>query len=131
MIADLRSMTGGYLDRWVAGPHVQAASARFGPPPELDQVSDLPELPARVHQGLWIVDCPCGGAEMVLKAHPITWCCSCGNRYCGGLWRAVRMPEDGAEIERLLEVRPFPQSQNWEPGELLSQLAAENAEHGL
>lgn len=131
MIADGRAMTGGFLDRWVQSDAIVNASLRFGAPPAFDQVAALPPLPARVHQGLWIVDCPCTGAEMVWLGHPIMWCASCGNRYCGGLWRQVELPEQRAEIERLLSVRPFPVNQNWEPGETIEQLAAENQERGL
>jgi len=63
---------------------------------------------------------------MVWKAHPILWCASCGNRYCGGLWRQVELPPNIAAIEALLTIRPFPLNQNWEPGEPIEQLASEN-----
>lgn len=130
----MRSLTGGFLDVWVKTPHVVQASRRFGPcpwPPVPDVISALPALPARVYEGLWIVDCPCGGAEMICRGHPILWCCSCGNRYAGGLWRQVELPANAPEIERLLDLRPFPVNQNWQPGETVDQLRAENAEHGL
>lgn len=63
---------------------------------------------------------------MVCKAHPIVWCCSCGNRYTDGLWRSIELPTNLAEIERLLDLRPFPINQNWLPGESAENLEREN-----
>lgn len=129
MIHDMRTLRGHFLDKWVTSAPVREAGRRFGPPrwpATEDTISDLGPLPARVYNGLWIYDCPCGGAEMVLRGHPIGWCCSCGNRYAGGLWVRVQLPDNLEEIEALLDKRHYPVNQNWSPGETLDQLREEN-----
>lgn len=45
---------------------------------------------------------------------------------CDALW-----PEHVEDIERLLLARPVPATRNWEPGEDLVGLLAENIQHGI
>lgn len=52
----------------------------------------------------------------------------CGN--CGHTSQ-VRFPSDGDEIEAVLKRRPVPETRNWEPGETVSDLKAENLSHGV
>lgn len=102
-------------------------------PPALDQVAtDVEPLPARVWEDTWIVDCPdCGGAEFVWIDGPlIMWCHSCGNVTAGHKWRRVKLPDNRAEIEAILDKRPLRSQRNWE-WETLEELRAENADNGV
>jgi hypothetical protein len=82
---------------------------------------------ARILYGRWLVDCPvCRGANDVDPAEPVYLCSSCG-------WpeqlTPVEFPTERMEIERLLLKRPI-QNRNWQPGETLSFLIAENIVYG-
>lgn len=100
--------------------------------PPLSQVHDGPPLEAKVNHNRWIVECPdCGGAEYVFPEQPLMLCASCWNAAVGGSWRRVVMPSERDAIENALVVRPTPQARNWEPGEKVAQLRAENIERGL
>lgn len=87
----------------------------------------LGEVAARVNHGRWIVDCPtegCVGAELASEVRPFV-CISCTAGPYVIVW-----PDERAEIEALLEPRPT-EAQNWEPGETVEFLQAENDEHGV
>lgn len=139
MIVDGRGYFGVTLKQWATGdmplgarvrglPHV-AAAKQMAPPPSLDQVAEGEPLAARVCHGWWIVDCPdCRGADFVWTDRPLQWCGSCGNAAVGGRWRRVVVPEGRSEIEAALLARPDQTTQNWEPGESVADLLAENAE---
>ncbi len=105
---------------------------------------------ARLNHGRWIVDCPlptCSSATMVAKGRK-TYRCPCpdtlvcvhpkprmvahgkGERpECGQRWTIV-WPDNLADIEALMRGRPGPNC-NWEPGESLAMLRADNIEHGI
>jgi hypothetical protein len=100
-------------------------------------VSELKAI-VYVSWGLWVADCPrpdCLGAEHFGHA-PHTG-------YVGGLTRAgfccagcglvcpCEWPANEDDIVRLLSQRPFPNTRNWKPGELVENLLAENIEHQL
>lgn len=86
---------------------------------------------ARVERGMWIVDCPCGGAQMACRTDRRLFCPDCLNAWVQGAWVTVLWPADNdlAVIEALLEMRPTEGTRNWSEPESLQALAAENAEH--
>ena len=87
---------------------------------------------ARVDAGRWIVDCPwCKSAAFASREDRRFFCVECANTAVHGAWINVVFPGEWAEIEALLSVRPHAMNQWWTPGEKLSQLQAENIEHGL
>ena len=86
---------------------------------------------AYVSAGRWVVDCPdCKSAVLAPFTDRRFMCVECANRENDGRWRPVAWPDNRADIEFLLEMRPQ-QNQNWAPGETLAQLAKENMEHGV
>lgn len=98
-------------------PLGEAMAARLGPA----------EIAVAVYanHGRWIVECPdCRGAQIASAVDHRFMCCECANAAVGGLWRAVVWPEEHAEIDRALSVRPL-ENQNWSPGETLEDLEAE------
>lgn len=113
--------------RQPAGLKFTAAVVGLNPPPALDRVSKADPLPARVDHGRWIVDCPCHAASMVWLDTPLVWCGGCGNAHIFGQWQRVKLPEERAEIEAALIVRPDAANRNWFPGESVENLLAENA----
>jgi hypothetical protein len=83
-------------------------------------------VPARVDYGRWLADCYwCNGAGLVRIGAPVFTC------PCGAVWDVVWPSEDMLRgIHRLLLMRP-PENRWWAPGDTLSLLMWENAEHGL
>lgn len=69
------------------------------------RVTDGPVLQAHVSGGRWLVTCWCGAHSYTSRRRPIHWCMSCGN---GEISAAVpvQLPEELAEIERVLLLRP-------------------------
>ncbi len=95
----------------------------------------LPVVPgtvfARANWGRWIADCPraphCRNAETLGRFSPVINCANCGARA-----EVVWPPDDVVySIERLLLMRPDETTQNWEPGETLTDLMWENGAHGI
>ena len=109
--------------RWVIHfwPH------RDQPPwsPPDDQVSKEVRQ-VRVNHGRWVVDCPCGGAQLACRTDRRMFCVDCLHTANGGQWVTVAWPDDVEQIEALLESRPVG-LQNWDPGETVGVLHAENA----
>lgn len=95
-------------------------------------------MTARVNHGVWIASCECGAGGLpspgcvVFLDQPLGWCVRCGNRQHGGFWRPiVAPPEHGRRlIEAILLCRPNIGDRNWEPGETIADLVAQNREHG-
>lgn len=86
---------------------------------------------AYANAGRWVVQCPdCNGAQLACRTDPRFMCNECANVGAAGLWRSVVWSEETDEVEAVLSVRPFA-NQNWEPGELVTDLAAENVDHDL
>lgn len=107
---------------------------------------------ARVCWGRWVADCPRDGCTQAehFGADPITrhvggligtvfrcgtegTVCNCGAAVPSGcgLTCAVVWPDNIAEIEKLLALRPAEQTRNWNPGEDLVDLMADNVAHGV
>lgn len=109
--------------------------------PPLDHIVLTAEpLAARVNHGIWIASCPCGAPAdkvptpgcVVFLDQPLGWCVRCGNQSWGGGWRRIVVPppEERALIEAVLMSRPNVGDRNWEPGETVAMLVAQNREHG-
>lgn len=82
----------------------------------------------RVNWGQWIWDCSephCNNAEGMTPGQAEVVCSNCG-RIASVVW-----PAGVFEIERVLALRPVPQTRNWYPGETVADLNRENAEHGV
>jgi hypothetical protein len=91
------------------------------------------DLRARLYRDQWIVDCPsCGSASYVWTDQPLFLCAECFNGEVGGLWRRVEIPseQEREEIEEVVGYRPLPAQRNWEPGESLNDLRAQNRQNG-
>jgi hypothetical protein len=94
----------------------------------------------RVNHGVWIASCECDAPRdtvpspgcVVFLDVPLGWCVRCGNRRHGGFWRPIIIPppEERRLIEAILDCRPRVEDRNWEPGETVELLAAENTAHG-
>jgi hypothetical protein len=107
--------------------------------PPLDRVVLTAEpLVARVNHGVWIASCPCGArgtpapGGVVFTATPLVCCARCGNQAAGRGWRTVALPDTPTRyrIEAILLCRPNAGDRNWEPGETLADLLAQNRDHG-
>jgi hypothetical protein len=142
--SDVLILDGAKLDAALHGEpsDPRAYLARFGyEVPPLDQVDDTARpIDVEVNHGLWIWRCPCthaalndqlSGGGMAFLDCPLGWCPTCENAETVGRWRRLRFPPERTEIERVLALRPDPETRNWWPGETLAELAAENAEHGI
>jgi hypothetical protein len=90
----------------------------------------FPALPAVVNHGRWLTYCDrCAGAEIVFDDG---WflCVSCIVEDRGVRWRHVAFPAERRAIEEALAPRGV-ENRNWEPGESVTFLLAENKEHRL
>lgn len=109
---------------WTAATPVNVALAA-----EVGQKSTA--LAAYANHGRWVVACPdCNGAQFACPDDQRFMCNECANVAVSGLWRPVVWPKDRIKIEALLSARPE-SAKNWEPGETLAFLRAENKTHGV
>ena len=116
----------GLQEQWALGIHAQKAAQAGVAVPPIDQLDDRPVV-ARIHRGMWIADCECGGAELIWLDEPVFRCSD-----CHGPWRRVILPDvdERVKITACLLVRPR-LNRNWEPGETVSHLVLENLAHDL
>ena len=98
--------------------------------PPADEISEE-HLLAYVNHGRWVVDCPCGSAQLACRSDRRFFCTDCRNAWAFGKWVRVTWPAEEADIEALLLQRPFPRNRNWHPRESASGLAMENADNGV
>lgn len=101
------------------------------PPAPADKHKSTEQLLAYVNHGRWVVDCPCGSAQLACRSDRRFWCVDCQNAWALGKWVGVTWPKDEADIEGLLAQRPFPKNRNWHPTEDAMTLVAENVAAGL
>lgn len=104
------------------------------------KIQEAPVAVAEVNHGRWIAKCPlvyagvrCSGAELVSVTSGLFFCCGCRNAAVGHAYLRVSMPNarSRAAIDRTLTSRPLEESRNWNPGEKLATLEAENRERGV
>ena len=79
-----------------------------------------------VNHGRWVGDCSCNSGIALADDHSRGYCFG-----CGAIYTHIVIPPDAREIERVLEMRPGFQHQNWSPSESLDELKRENNVHGL
>lgn len=107
--------------------------ARFAsfPVPAPDCASGL-SVAVVASWGRWVAPCGtpgCGGASLAWENDHRVCCVSCGNAGAG--WHRVLWPANAELIDAVLAARPIPATRNWQPGEPLESLRAENVAHGL
>lgn len=115
---------------------------RFYPELEIPPLAQVAErtvpLLAQIRHGYWLASCPCGArgvpapGGVVWLRLPLVWCVRCENDSVGGRWRPVWLPPpaERTAIEAVLALRPHPEDRNWESGETLADLIAQNRAHG-
>lgn len=88
---------------------------------------------AVVDASRWIAHCECGGAEHIDPQTRLFMCGACFNAAQKHRWRMVVVPNERTvqAIEKILMFRPNPLTRNWNPGESVAELAAENVAHGF
>jgi len=78
--------------------------------------------------GRWVADCAdpaCPNAEDLERGQAGMVCSFCGQT------QPVVWPADPVAIGRVLASRPVPSTRNWNPGETVDMLIAENIKHGV
>lgn len=108
-------------------------------PPMNDANLEAVPLVAEINHGTWIAPCPCGAVGLpspgcvVWISQPWAWCVRCENAAADRHWRPVVLPEpaERVAIEGVLERRPERAARNWVPGEMVTDLIAQNVEHGI
>lgn len=96
------------------------------------QVGDLQESGltfARFNWSRWVVDCssPWCTSAMTLPAGTLLMRCL----DCSWFTEPIVWPEQIDMIETVLLMRPDEKTRNWEPGETVFDLIAENLQHGI
>lgn len=105
--------------------------ARWGVAPKWTTKSGTPSLPAWVCRSDWVVTCDVCREQVAIEPGELFFCPSCLNASHDGYARRVTFPKQKESIERILVLRPDPNTRNWLPGETLKDLEAENAAHGV
>lgn len=107
---------------WAAPrPLIEALTAPTGPASVA--------VPVVANHARWVVECPdCHGAQLASPSDRRFMCDTCGNASVGGKWRPVTWPTDQDAIAAILADRPA-ENQNWQPGESIKALRAENGQH--
>lgn len=85
-------------------------------------------LKARVNHGRLIADCPNCGAGIAVEPGWSGAGCLDEAEECYRWYTNVIIPADLAEIDAVLKARPRAANRNWEPGETVASLRAENDE---
>ena len=127
MIVTANHWFGSTWENWLKGqvtPLAMRFGVKVGP---IDQ--GRPPQGLEVRQGTWLAVCACQGAEYGWEEGYFV-CLSCFNAGAGHRILRTAFPDERADIESILELRPLP-NRNWRPGETVEDLRRENAEHGL
>ena len=91
---------------------------------------------AYMNHGRWVVHCSAADCRAALRA-PADRCDCQDEAVCDhpqipcGATITTMMHRDSREIERLLDLRPKRVNRNWNPGETVADLKAENVTHGV
>lgn len=112
----------GYIEAAVA-------SRWMGRAPSFDAVAGT--IPAEIIRSNWVVQCPVCRGVVFAPEDDVFFCPDCMMAFNDGRAMWIAFPEERAEIERLLLLRPNPNNRNWLFGETVEQLVAENLEHGI
>lgn len=91
------------------------------------KISEGKPINVFVNHGRWCAKCECGGSEYVWE-EGLFMCQSCWNSAHKHNFRQSVFPENRRAVEQLLNVRPLV-NRNWNIGETIDNLKAENAEH--
>ncbi len=86
--------------------------------------------PAVLNWSRWIARCPapyCRGAATLDYGQVEVMC---AEPWCGAAAQ-VYWPDNIADIELIVAVRPDPTTRNWEPGETIHDLLHDNLLHGI
>lgn len=95
---------------------------------------------ASVSRNCWVAQCPflhCRGLSFEGIWRPVDgtpdyfYCCSCGNEAVEGQRISIAFAVPPPAIEAALEVRPEAHTRNWNAGESIADLRAENRAHGI
>ena len=86
------------------------------------------ELPVamRIEHGRWLTDCPSGSGVIGDAEWSEARCFA-----CGAVFLSPVFPECLPDVEAALLRRPRIEHRNWFPGETVSDLTAENVQHGV
>lgn len=84
---------------------------------------------AEIARSSWRVECPFCKEAFVYEPGEPFFCPNCLMVSNEGCAMSVIMPESRAEIERILLLRPVPETRNWTT-ETVAELLIENLEHG-
>ena len=97
-------------------------------------------MTAYMNAGRWVVDCPdpdCASAERVGPIAPNTRYNEDTVVVCDNCKRITKVvwPDERDEVDRLVGVRPVPETRNWRgpwnPDEPVESLRLENETHGI
>lgn len=90
---------------------------------------------AYVNHGRWVAHCPhcVNAAQIVSETDRRFYCAVCFNGFIGGKTIPVIFPKDELkdQIEDILTKRPEHVNHNWHRHESVTDLQAENYEHGI
>jgi hypothetical protein len=84
---------------------------------------------ARLNWGRWIADCASPWCTSALQLDPGMTAMRCWD--CGWETTHIAWPDDPDAIAWVLALRPDEKNRNYEPGETLDVLVAENVAHGI
>jgi len=91
-------------------------------------------LKAWINYSNWSVTCDmCNESVVAEPSDPVFYCPNCENAANGYRARPVEFPDQDTkhEIERLLLLRPNPDTRTWYADETLDDLKKQNLEHGI
>lgn len=140
VIRDGHMIQGQPLERWVQSAVWRGFETNSGmQTPPMDRVdAEILPLVARVDHARWIADCrSCGAAMEVWLDCLLFWCGVCGNRYLGGAWRAVTIPDWDVIDHVTAMMQDVPEYERiWDPARetvdaLLERLAGIRQRYGI
>ena len=89
-------------------------------------IADPTPLVARVNHGRLMANCPSCGAGIAIEPGWHGAGCMDDNAECYRWFQNVVIPDNLSEIDAVLKQRPRVENRNWEPGETVAFLKAEN-----
>ena len=89
---------------------------------------DADPVTAEVNHGVWLFLCDCGAGVAADPTFGAGYCFGCGAIHTNVVFPSE---DDRLNIEHVLLARKKTVNRNWEPGEKLRELLADNGEHGV